>query len=196
MPCGVRHTNVSRASDRPRSLLSLGSELDEKRQYVHCTVGMFVLIPDWKPSTPSPHRIGCLDTATTARQAPPSSWPSTRSPLDGTRHRAASPVESATRCPKRSSSNRCHDYIARQLSQQRDGEPDVHSRVGFLWAWNFMSSKLWRSPNTGYEDFQDHLLADFRLFCRRGDGRLDDLLLTLGLCQRRTRFTNVVGCDL
>jgi hypothetical protein len=44
--------------------------------------------------------------------------------------------------------------------------------VGFLWSWNFMLGKKWRSQFTGDEAFQDNMLADFRLFCSNHDGRL------------------------
>ena len=44
--------------------------------------------------------------------------------------------------------------------------------VGFLWSWNFMLGKKWRSQFTGDESFQDNMLADFRLFCSNSEGRL------------------------
>jgi hypothetical protein len=44
--------------------------------------------------------------------------------------------------------------------------------IGFLWSWNFMLGKKWRSQFTGDETFQDNMLADFRLFCSNQDGRL------------------------
>ena len=44
--------------------------------------------------------------------------------------------------------------------------------LGFLWSWNFMLGKKWRSLYTGDESFQDNMLTDFRLFCSNKDGRL------------------------
>ena len=44
--------------------------------------------------------------------------------------------------------------------------------IGFLWSWNFMLGKKWRSQFTGDESFQDNMLADFRVFCANQDGRL------------------------
>ncbi len=44
--------------------------------------------------------------------------------------------------------------------------------VGFLWSWNFMLGKRWRSQYTGDEVFQDNALADFRAFCSNKDNRL------------------------
>ncbi len=44
--------------------------------------------------------------------------------------------------------------------------------IGFLWSWNFMLGKRWRSQYTGDEQFQDSVLADFRAFCSNKDDRL------------------------
>ncbi|CAG5135774.1 unnamed protein product, partial [Candidula unifasciata] len=91
-------------------------------QYVHCTVGMFILIPE---STPA-------GRATTAK-----------------------PISGSTSSP------------------QLVGRPEsVVNQVGFLWSWNYMSSRRWRSGNTGDECFQDTMLADFRKFCSNTDNRL------------------------
>ena len=49
-------------------------------------------------------------------------------------------------------------------------EPDTY--IGFLWSWNFMLGKRWRSQYTGDETFQDNMLADFKQFCSNKDGRL------------------------
>jgi len=52
---------------------------------------------------------------------------------------------------------------------------------GFLWAWNYMLGRRYRSASTGDEAFLDALLADFRRFCGADaveeDGRLDAFLL-------------------
>ena len=50
---------------------------------------------------------------------------------------------------------------------------DAEAFVGYLWSWNFMLGKRWRSQFTGDEQFQDNMLADFRLFCSNQDGRLE-----------------------
>ncbi|KAK7490654.1 hypothetical protein BaRGS_00018071 [Batillaria attramentaria] len=139
---------------RPQPSLSLPSFLskmevaDYKHQYVHCTVGMFVLIPELKASPNS------SPAASASIRHPPS--PTVTSYLS-----------------KRSSSDLHKDYIARQHSNRKFESND---RIGFLWSWNYMSSKRWRSANTGFEDFQDKMLADFREFCQNKDNRLDDFL--------------------
>ncbi|KAK3094846.1 hypothetical protein FSP39_006992 [Pinctada imbricata] len=75
---------------------------------------------------------------------------------------------------KKSSSEMRKDYIARQTSSSGHVPMHVDSKIGFLWSWNFMSSKRWRSQNTGDEHFQDKMLADFRNFCSNQGGRLKD----------------------
>lgn len=118
---------------------------DYAHQYVHCTVGMFVLIPELKSSS----------------NPPSSTCSSSSSPHLG----------------KKSSSDMHKDYIARQQSNLRS---EHNYRMGFLWSWNFMSSRRWRSQHTGDEQFQDRMLADFREFCQCKDGRLLDFLKDFG----------------
>lgn len=67
------------------------------------------------------------------------------------------------------------EYIARQCNQKSPSSSSRRSTshyVGFLWAWNSMLTKRWRSINTGDEAFQDRMLSDFRKFCSNTDGRL------------------------
>ncbi|KAK3608532.1 hypothetical protein CHS0354_010391 [Potamilus streckersoni] len=74
---------------------------------------------------------------------------------------------------KKSSSELRKDYIARQSSQIiHQYSHEQEGKIGFLWSWNFMLSKRWRSGNTGDEFFQDNMLADFRAFCSNKDNRL------------------------
>ncbi|BFZ18365.1 hypothetical protein BsWGS_21405 [Bradybaena similaris] len=112
-------------------------------QYVHCTVGMFILIPVSTPACSS------------------SSLKPTPASLSG----AHNVVETAGHSKSYSDLHRL--YISRQ------GRPEsVVNQVGFLWSWNYMSSRRWRSGNTGDEFFQDTVLADFRKFCSNQDNRL------------------------
>ena len=47
-------------------------------------------------------------------------------------------------------------------------------QVGFLWSWNFMLTKRWRSSSTGDEAFLDKMMADFRAFCSNKHDRLKE----------------------
>jgi hypothetical protein len=84
-------------------------------------------------------------------------------------------VKSTTsRFSKKSAGELRKDYIARQNSNTSNPEVVTKNKTGFLWSWNFMSSKRWRSPNTGDESFQDKMLADFRQFCANENNRLTE----------------------
>ena len=92
-------------------------------------------------------------------------------------HISSSPKVSKTtssRFNKKSAGELRKDYIARQNSNTSNTEVVTQNKVGFLWSWNFMLSKKWRSPNTGDEVFQDKMLADFRQFCANENNRLSE----------------------
>ncbi|XP_060075901.1 GATOR complex protein Iml1-like isoform X2 [Ylistrum balloti] len=79
---------------------------------------------------------------------------------------------------KKSTAELRKDYIKRsQSSQFQQPEQEAESKIGYLWSWNFMSSKRWRSGNTGDEFFQDKMLADFRDFCSNKENRLQEFWL-------------------
>nr|XP_011413842.2 GATOR complex protein DEPDC5 isoform X3 [Crassostrea gigas] len=83
-------------------------------------------------------------------------------------------IKISSRVSKKSAGELRKDYIARQNSNTSNTEVVTQNKVGFLWSWNFMSSKRWRSPNTGDEIFQDRMLADFRQFCANENNRLKE----------------------
>ncbi|XP_059170420.1 GATOR complex protein Iml1-like [Physella acuta] len=114
-------------------------------QYVHCTAGMFIFIPESiTGKTPD-----LRDPSGDQSKDPKSSGDQSHSLL------------------KKCASELHKLYIARQ------GRPEsVPNEVGFLWSWNYMSSKRWRSVYTGDEAFQDRMLADFRKFCSNDEDRL------------------------
>ena len=116
---------------------------DDEPQFIHCSGGMFILIPNSKALTPRNK--------------------------DGTHKNPAQKRISAT--------TKHIDYITRHRSRNNsfnEGVPYVEERVGFLWTWNFMLTKRWRSVSTGDEHFQDKMLADFRAFCSNEHNRLHD----------------------
>ena len=115
---------------------------DDPPQYVHCTGGMFVLIPDNKVTSPRNR--------------------------DGTHRKPAS----GTYLDYIAFQRRRSDSVNTTLSDTSPDHQFEDSRVGFLWAWNYMLNKRWRTNNTGDENFQDQILADFRAFCSNNDGRL------------------------
>jgi len=48
--------------------------------------------------------------------------------------------------------------------------------MGFLWSWNHMVSRKWKSLSlsAGDEFFQKKIIQDFRYFCSNGDNRLKE----------------------
>lgn len=75
---------------------------------------------------------------------------------------------------KKSASQLRKDYIARQTSRTNQHDDQHLNKIGFLWSWNYMLSKKWRTSHTGDEHFQDKMLADFREFCSNKDDRLKE----------------------
>ena len=122
------------------------SQYEEYQQYVHCTGGMFILI----------------------EQSHNSKSPVAKSPI------LKEPRYSGS-LSKKSSSELRKDYIARQTSHTvYQSSWELETKIGFLWSWNYMSSKRWRSGNTGDEHFQDKVLRDFRAFCSNDEDRLQN----------------------
>lgn len=126
---------------------------EEHHQYVHCTGGMFVIIEDTRVLSSSPVT---------------KEMKSNRKFGNGKNETKVSGSFN-----RKSTSEMRKDYIARQTSQTFNQQNvDTEHEVGFLWSWNFMSSKKWRSSNTGDEHFQDRVLSDFRAFCSNEEDRL------------------------
>lgn len=65
-----------------------------------------------------------------------------------------------------------HHHHHQQQANKVPFYADQETFIGFLWSWNFMLGKRWRSQFTGEDTFQDNTLADFILFCSNQDGRL------------------------
>ncbi|XP_017880905.1 GATOR complex protein DEPDC5 isoform X6 [Ceratina calcarata] len=65
-------------------------------------------------------------------------------------------------------------YITRHVSGKNKDNFNNDKRIGFLWSWNHMLSRKWKSSTTlaGDELFQKKLIQDFRHFCSNGDNRM------------------------
>ncbi|XP_052798952.1 GATOR complex protein Iml1-like isoform X2 [Mya arenaria] len=133
---------------------------EEYHQYVHCTGGMFIIIEETKASASTP---------TVKEKKVMTSPASYGHSVNFSAARMTRSCESF----KKSSAEMRKDYIARQTSQTIDAQKyEQEVEIGFLWSWNFMLSKKWRSSNTGDEIFQDTVLRDFRAFCSNQENRL------------------------
>ncbi|KAJ2952641.1 hypothetical protein O0L34_g6972 [Tuta absoluta] len=116
--------------------------------YVHVTGNMFILIP----------------TTVKTEQKTLRTRPANK-PLNASRY----PVHSeAAPSPHEA-------YITRHVTGKNKDEYDNSRRMGFLWSWNHMISKKWKSsqvPATGDESFQMRMLRDFKHFCANNEQRL------------------------
>ncbi|XP_060527530.1 GATOR complex protein Iml1 isoform X2 [Cylas formicarius] len=64
-------------------------------------------------------------------------------------------------------------YITRHVSgKNREDDPNCTDRIGFLWSWNHMIGKKWRTNQAVDTAFQIKMLRDFREFCGNGHDRL------------------------
>ncbi|CAH0554753.1 unnamed protein product [Brassicogethes aeneus] len=63
-------------------------------------------------------------------------------------------------------------YITRHVSGKNKDDYDNSRKLGFLWSWNHMVSRRWRTNQGVDNNFQTKLLKDFREFCANLDNRL------------------------
>ncbi|KAJ8973342.1 hypothetical protein NQ317_004654 [Molorchus minor] len=63
-------------------------------------------------------------------------------------------------------------YITRHVSGKNKDDYDNSRKMGFLWSWNHMVSKRWRTNQAVDNNFQLKLLKDFREFCSNSEDRL------------------------
>jgi len=162
-------SSVRVGNNKQLTRYELSSFNEDYHQYVHCTGGMFVIIEDIKFSIASP----------VVKEAPKQTKKTGSDGSLGNRKSSSNlgskEFRSLNSFNKKSNAELRKDYIARQTSQtisQQQYEADLE--IGFLWSWNFMLSKRWRSPNTGDEHFQDTVLRDFRAFCSNSNSRLEE----------------------
>ncbi|XP_043495453.1 GATOR complex protein Iml1 isoform X2 [Polistes fuscatus] len=120
---------------------------ENDHQYVHMTGNAFILVPSTKSTRPR-QRAGTNIVRRSTGQKRYPVHPEQPSP-----HEA---------------------YITRHVSGKSKDDYNVDRRMGFLWSWNHMISRKWRSLSTsaGDELFQKKIIQDFKHFCSNGDNRL------------------------
>ncbi|CAG7725373.1 unnamed protein product [Allacma fusca] len=77
------------------------------------------------------------------------------------------------------------DYITRHVSGKNKDAFQEETRIGFLWSWNYMVSKRWKTsatPALGDETFLYKVLKDFQAFCNNDNNRIINV-------QRLTSYT-------
>ncbi|XP_043269598.1 GATOR complex protein Iml1 isoform X3 [Venturia canescens] len=120
---------------------------ENDHQYVHITGNVFVLVPSTVSTRPRPRTGTSIVRRSTGQKRYPV-HPDQPSP-----HEA---------------------YITRHVSGKNKDDYSMDRRMGFLWSWNHMVSRKWKSISTsaGDEIFQKKIIQDFRHFCSNGDNRL------------------------
>ncbi|XP_025267183.1 GATOR complex protein DEPDC5 isoform X1 [Camponotus floridanus] len=120
---------------------------ESDRQYVHITGNAFILVPSTASTRPRPR------TGTNI----------VRRNMGQKRY----PVHSDQPSPHEA-------YITRHVSGKSKDDHNMDRKMGFLWSWNYMVSRKWKSlsTSTGDELFQKKIIQDFRHFCSNGDNRL------------------------
>lgn len=120
---------------------------ENDHQYVHTTGNAFILIP----------------STTNTRSRPRTATNIVRRNIG----QKGYPIHSDQPSPHEA-------YITRHVSGKNKDDYNKDKRIGFLWSWNHMLSRKWKSSSTlaGDELFQKKLIQDFRHFCSNGDNRL------------------------
>ncbi|EFN87095.1 DEP domain-containing protein 5 [Harpegnathos saltator] len=120
---------------------------ENDHQYVHITGNAFILVPSTTNIRPRPRTGTNVVRRNTGQKRYPV-HPDQPSP-----HEA---------------------YITRHVSGKSKDDYSMDRRMGFLWSWNHMVSRKWKSLSTsaGDELFQKKIIQDFRHFCSNGDNRL------------------------
>jgi hypothetical protein len=115
-----------------------------EHQYVHCTGTVFILVsrPALKPRSRVP---------SVGSKSRPSGRFSVHADVVPSPHEA---------------------YITRHVSGKNKDDYDNTRKMGFLWSWNHMVSRRWRTNQGVDNNFQTKLLKDFREFCANVDDRL------------------------
>lgn len=68
------------------------------------------------------------------------------------------------------------EYITRHIGGARQNKVNrlrgENEQIEFIWSWNYMLTKRWRSPSTQDESYAVSLMQDFKDFCQNGANRL------------------------
>ncbi|KAL3308232.1 hypothetical protein Ciccas_013239 [Cichlidogyrus casuarinus] len=139
------------------------SMLSRKMSYVHCSGGMFALIPSYEQEAENRPRNSSVVMQQEAVRNPTdirSSTPCQHKAYFGSRGGIRLEITGIYPCE-----------ASGLAAEQTDNE----ICIGFYWVWNHQLPKKWRGQFTGDDMFQDRSLEDFRRFCYAQDDRLMSL---------------------
>uniref|UniRef100_A0A1Y1KCF9 DEP domain-containing protein n=3 Tax=Photinus pyralis TaxID=7054 RepID=A0A1Y1KCF9_PHOPY len=120
-----------------------GTVVSQEHQYIHSTGTVFILVPSPVP------RLRQRFTSVSQRRT-------------GSRYPAHVDVIPSPR----------EAYITRHVGGKNKDDYEMAKKMGFLWSWNHMISKRWRTNQAVDTNFQIRLLKDFREFCENKSDRL------------------------
>lgn len=123
------------------------NSISKEHQYVHCTGAIFIL-------------FSCTSVRPRSRVT---SISKTRTSGRYTSHADVVPSPHEA-------------YITRHVSGKNKDDYDNSRKLGYLWSWNHMVNKKWRSNQGVDNNFLTKLLKDFREFCSNVDDRLRNFL--------------------
>ncbi|KAH8876485.1 GATOR complex protein DEPDC5 [Schistosoma japonicum] len=151
-----------------RSRLAFTSCCSQKQWiYVHCSGGIFTMIPLYKNDD-----IQNEDSAKTS--------PMTVDSSGGRKTEESDHNIDLSRDDNKQTINMSTTWTSLDCSENCFLP---QSTIGYFWAWNHMLPKRWRGYLTGDELFQDSMLSDFRIFLNGNDDRLsqsfNDFLKTI-----------------
>ncbi|KAF7490231.1 GATOR complex protein DEPDC5 [Sarcoptes scabiei] len=117
---------------------------DNQRQFVHVSGSIFVLIPN--------------KTAVSSQK------------ISNKRGKFLKTNEPKLACSPH------EEYITRHFSgmQQKDEDAHIDIKIGFLWCWNYLITKRWKTNVTGDENSMRKIMKDFRGFCSNKNDRLQE----------------------
>ncbi|KAF6778456.1 hypothetical protein AHF37_02025 [Paragonimus kellicotti] len=156
---GLSFESILNAPDSPKPWI-----------HVHCSGGMFIMVPVYRNDAVTPTSPAMLSTALsssgqTLQDTVSTSFRASQSPLEmDCASDAATPYPLRYTISTKETANEDTEYKNSCFASQVD--------IGYFWSWNHMLPKRWRGYLTGDESFQDAVLADFRAFMNAEDGRL------------------------
>lgn len=150
-----------------------------ERQFVHISGFAFVALPNLVNDTSEQVHTGSVTDVGLATAAESKSSSSTTTfglPIKNSQ--SNKPAVANLRLEHQDTVSSPHEeYITRHISGARKNKAsrlrgETNEQFEFIWSWNYMLTKRWRSPSTQDESQAVSLMLDFKDFCSNGSNRL------------------------
>lgn len=167
-----------------------------ERQFVHMSGFAFVALPnivndfaDLPADSDANHQTTSNEQPVLTHTRSPSTKSSGSSSGNGNGHKsssigfpikakaaAAAPVPTLKLEHQETISSPHEEYITRHISGARQNKANrlrgENEQIEFIWSWNYMLTKRWRSTSTQDESYAVSLMQDFKSFCQNDHDRL------------------------